>query len=102
MEQLIIGLLTVIASAVLTTLGMYIGFIQRLRIKTAAMSVEIAQIKEDYQSLKLRVDSHSRKQDEILQAVHDVNISLNEKLNKVAVDIAKINTTLTIIEPSRD
>lgn len=71
---------------------MYLGFVHRLRTKMAVMEVEVAE-------LKRRVEGHSKKQDDILAAITNIQQDMNEKLNKIAIDIAKINTTLTIIEP---
>ena len=52
--------------------------------------------------LKRRVEGHSKKQDQILTAINGIQTDMNDKLNKIAIDIARINTTLTIIEPSKD
>jgi len=61
----------------------------------AVAEVELAE-------LKRRVEGHSKKQDQILTAINGIQTDMNDKLNKIAIDIARINTTLTIIEPSKD
>ena len=82
-----------VVTALLTAVGTYVGFIHRLRIKVSVLDVELKE-------LKRRVEGHSRKQDDILSAINGIQNDMNDKLNKIAIDIAKINTTLTIIEPS--
>lgn len=84
-----------LVTGVLSIIGMYFGWVHRLRTDMAVVEVEVKE-------LKRRVEGHSRKQDDILSAVNGIQSDMNDKLNKIAIDIAKINTTLTIIEPNRD
>lgn len=93
MNQVAIDIWPMVLTALLTAVGTYVGFIHRLRIRVATLQVEVDE-------LKRRVEGHSKKQDDILAAVHGIQSDMNDKLSKIAVDIAKINTTLTIIEPS--
>lgn len=97
MNQVVIDLWPVITGSIITgvfsVIGMYVGFVHKLRTKIAVMEVEVSE-------LKRRVEGHSRKQDDILTAINAIQSDMNEKLNKIAIDIAKINTTLTIMEPS--
>lgn len=99
MNQVVIDLWPVITGSVLTAVfsaaGMYIGFVHRLRTKVAVMEVEVVE-------LKRRVEGHSRKQDDIMSAINGIRNDMNEKLNQITVDIAKIKTTLTIIEPKKE
>lgn len=97
MNQVVVDLWPVITGSIITGVfsmaGMYIGFVHRLRTKIAVMEVEVSE-------LKRRVEGHSKKQDDILTAINGIQADMNDKLNKIAIDIAKINTTLTIIEPN--
>ena len=110
MNHVVINLWPVITGSLLTgvlsIVGIYFGWVHSLRTEMAVVKVEVAE-------LKRRVEGHSKKQDDILSAVNGITSSLqasintiqtdmNEKLNKIAIDIAKINTTLTIIEPNKD
>ena len=95
MEQLITGILTVIVGSIFTAVGMYVGFIHALRTKVAVMQVEVNE-------LKRRVEGHSKKQDAILDAITDIKDDVGQKLNDIAINIAKINTVLTIIEPNKN
>lgn len=98
MNQVVVDLWPVLGGSVLTgilsVLGMYFGWVHKLRTEMAVVEVELGE-------LKRRVEGHSKKQDQILSAINNIQTDMNEKLNKIAIDIARINTTLTIIEPNR-
>lgn len=95
MNQLVVDIWPMVVTAALAAIGTYIGFIHRLRIKVSVMEVEVAE-------LKRRVEGHSKRQDDILNAINGINTNVTEKLNTIVVDIAKIKTTLSIIEPNKD
>lgn len=98
MNQVVVDLWPVLGGSVLTgilsVLGMYFGWVHKLRTEMAVVKVELGE-------LKRRVEGHSKKQDQILSAINNIQTDMNEKLNKIAIDIARINTTLTIIEPNK-
>lgn len=99
MNQVVVDLWPVITGSILTgilsVVGMYFGWVHRLRTDMAVVEVELNE-------LKRRVEGHSKKQDQILSAINSIQTDMNEKLNKIAIDIARINTTLTIVEPNKD
>lgn len=99
MNQVVVDLWPVITGSVVTgvlsVIGMYFGWVHKLRTEMAVVEVELKE-------LKRRVEGHSKKQDDILSAINGIQTDMNEKLNKIAIDIARINTTLTIIEPNKD
>jgi hypothetical protein len=95
MNQLVVDIWPMVVTAALAAIGTYIGFIHRLRIKVSVMEVEVAE-------LKRRVEGHSKRQDDILNAINGINTNVTDKLNTIVVDIAKIKTTLSIIEPNKE
>ena len=95
MNQLVVDIWPMVVTAAIAAIGTYIGFIHRLRIKVSVMEVEVAE-------LKRRVEGHSKRQDDILNAINGINTNVTDKLNTIVVDIAKIKTTLSIIEPNKD
>ena len=95
MNQLVVDIWPMVVTAAIAAIGTYIGFIHRLRIKVSVMEVEVAE-------LKRRVEGHSKRQDDILNAINGINTNVTEKLNTIVVDIAKIKTTLSIIEPNKE
>lgn len=79
-----------LVTAIITGIGTYVGFIHKLRIKIAVME-------EKVERLQKRVDSHSKKTDDILQTIGEFKDEISKQLGQIAVDIAKINTTLNIV-----
>ena len=98
MNQVVVDLWPVLGGSLLTgiisVLGMYFGWVHKLRTEMAVVNVELGE-------LKRWVEGHSKKQDQILSAINNIQTDISEKLNKIAIDIARINTTLTIIEPNK-
>lgn len=99
MNQVVIDLWPVVTGSVITgvlsVLGMYFGWVHKLRTEMAVVEVELKE-------LKRRVEGHSKKQDDILSAINGIQMDLNKKLNEIAIDIARINTTLNIIDQNRE
>ena len=91
MNQLMTEIWPYLLTAVITAIGTYVGAIHRLRVKVAVLEHKV-------ERLEKRVDSHSKKTDDILTALGDFKQEVSNKLNEIAVDIAKINTTLSIID----
>lgn len=90
MQSVMNDIWPLLITAVLTGIGTYIGFIHKLRIKVAVMESEVKRLQE-------RVNSHSKKTDEILNTIGEFKDEISKQLGQIAVDIAKINTTLNIV-----
>jgi len=91
MNNVVLDLWPILTPTILALLISYIGFIHKLRI-------EVAVLKQKVENLQKRVDSHSKKQDDLLTLVTDFKEDMTDKLNAILVDIAKISTTLNIVE----
>jgi uncharacterized protein YoxC len=89
MDKVVVDIWPVIIPTILALLIGYVGFIHKLRI-------DVAVLKQKVESLQKRVDSHSKKQDELLTLVTDFKEDISDKLNEIMVDIAKISTRLNI------
>ena len=93
MEQIIGTIWPILVSTALGAVTVYAGFIHSLRIKVAVLEQRV-------ENLQKRVDGHSKKTDEILDAISEFKVDVSKELSKIAVDIAKINTKLNIVEES--
>ena len=91
MNRLVVDLWPIVMPVLLALIIGYVGFIHKLRI-------EVAVLKQKVDNLQKRVDSHSKKQDDLLTLVTDFKEDMTDKLNAILVDIAKISTTLNIVE----
>ena len=90
MQSVMNDIWPMLVTAIITGIGTYVGFIHKLRIKIAVME-------EKVERLQKRVDSHSKKTDDILQTIGEFKDEISKQLGQIAVDIAKINTTLNIV-----
>lgn len=99
MNQVIIDLWPVITGSVLTgiisVVSMYFGWVHRLRTEMAVVDVELSE-------LKRRVEGHSKKQDQILSGVNDIQKDMNDRLSKISVEIAKITTKLNVVDRNKN
>lgn len=87
MQQIVVDVLLVVLTALLTGVGVYLGYIHKMRVQVAQVEVRLKHLEEEVVRVDGRVDSHSGKIDAILDGISDIKVS-----------IAKINTTLSIIE----
>lgn len=78
-----------IVTAIIAVIGMYFGAVR-------SMMVRVAVLEQKVESLQKRVDSHSKKTDDILNTLGELKNEVSKQLGQIAVDIAKINTTLNI------
>lgn len=75
----------------ISVFGTYFASIHKLRVRVAVLESKV-------EALKQRVDKHSMKTDAILNSLSELKDEIGSKLGEIAVDIAKINTTLSIID----
>lgn len=76
-----------IITVLISVFGTYFALIHKLKDDVHNAEKRIAVLEVLAESLKNRVDSHSGKIDEILEGI-----------NEIKVNVAKINTTLSIID----
>lgn len=79
-----------VLTAALAAVGTYVGFIHKLRMKVAVLEEKVERLQD-------RVNSHSKKTDDILHTLGEFKDEISKQLGAIAVDIAKINTTLNIV-----
>lgn len=84
---------------------LYFGYIQQLRIRVAVLEETTRNQQILIEKMQQRMDSHSKKQDEILSAISSLKVDIVKELGAVtneqsimAADIKSINRTLSIID----
>ena len=80
-------------TAALPSIAMYVGYIHQLKTKVAVLERTIEDQAETLDKMQKRMDSHSKKQDEILKAISDMELKLVTKLAATEKQIAVITTT---------
>lgn len=78
-----------LVTAFIAVIGTYFGAVHSLKVRVAILEMKV-------ENLQKRVDSHSKKTDDILLSLSELKNEVSQKLGDIAVDIAKINTTLNI------
>lgn len=91
MENVAVSLWPYVVTVLISVFGTYFASIHKLKIRVAVLEHKV-------EALKDRVDSHSKKTDAILNSLSELKDEIGQKLGEIAVDIAKINTTLSIID----
>lgn len=99
-------------TAAVPTIGLYIGYIHQLRLKMAVVENTLQTLQANQDNMQKRMDNHSKKQDEILNAIASLKIEIVKQLAVtekhintitteqavIAADVKNITHTLTIIE----
>lgn len=99
-------------TAAVPTIGLYIGYIHQLRMKMAVVEKTLETLQRNQDNMQKRMDSHSKKQDEILNAIAVMKVELVEKIAAtekhisaitaeqavIATEVKNINHTLSILE----
>lgn len=65
-----------------------------LKTKVAVLEKTTEDILKDIESMKRRQDSHSKKQDEILQLIQDFKLEVVKQIAEMASDLKTLNNTL--------
>ena len=82
-----------VVTALISVFGTYFGAVHSLRTRVAVLEEKVMCLQE-------RVESHSKKTDDILKTINGFKDEISKQLGQIAVDIAKINTTLNIVGKS--
>jgi uncharacterized membrane-anchored protein YhcB (DUF1043 family) len=99
-------------TAAVPTIGLYIGYIHQLRMKMAVVEKTLETLQRNQDNMQKRMDSHSKKQDEILDAISAMKLELVKQLAQtekhisaitaeqavIANEVKNINHSLSIIE----
>lgn len=79
-----------VVTALISVFGTYFGAVHSLKTRVAVLEEKVNRLQE-------RVDSHSKKTDAIMNTIIEFKDEISKQLGQIAVDIAKINTTLNIV-----
>ena len=87
-------LLPYILTAIIPAIGLYIGYIHQLRTKVAIVEKTLEILQRNQDNMQKRMDSHSKKQDEILDAISKLKLEVIKQLDATAQEQAVIATEL--------
>ena len=83
-----------IVTAIIPAVGLYIGYIHQLRTKMAVVEKTLEILQRNQDNMQKRMDSHSKKQDEILDAISKFKVEVIKQLDATAQEQAVIATEL--------
>lgn len=105
MENVAVDIWPYIASALLSAVGMYVGYIHQLKLEVAVLKKSFEEQQKTIDAMNKRIDSHSKKQDAILESINTLKIEMVEKIGELAADLGSlssdvrnINRVLTIYD----
>lgn len=84
-------------TAVLPAIGLYAGYIHQLKTKVAVLERTIEDQAQTLEKMQKRMDSHSKKQDEILQAISKMEVNLISQFSSAEKQIVAITTKQDVI-----
>ena len=130
MEQMMSDVWKVIIAAIVSTIGTYMGFINKMRSQISVLEEKVKKLEESKTSIEKKLedvvklmtiieekmkhveqrqDSHSKKNDEIVKLITDFKIEIVQKLGsldtnigKLSRDVDNINRTFTVFDEGID
>jgi uncharacterized membrane-anchored protein YhcB (DUF1043 family) len=86
-----------LATAVVSAVALYIGYIHQLRMKMAVLEKTLENQQYALDNLTKRMDNHSKKQDDILEAIAALKVDIVRQLASTEQHISAITTEQAVI-----
>lgn len=91
----------VLFGAFISAIGMYIGFVNKMRADISVLQTRVGNIEQSVKKLEdnieekiermeKRQDSHSRKNDEIIKLITDFKVEIVKQLGNVVAEVGKM------------
>lgn len=94
--------------ALLAAVGLYAGYIRKLIVDVAVLQKTADDQQKIIDNMTKRLDSHSKKQDEIYDTLNDMKVELvkqigqmNASIGALASDVKNMNNLLTITDAAK-
>lgn len=82
-------------TACISAIGFYIGFVHKLKIEVAVLKKTVEDMQVTLGNVQKRQDSHSKKQDDILNSINQMKLEIMKDMNKVIRDVGKIEALMS-------
>ena len=93
----------ILISALLGALGMYVSFVRTLQTEVAVLKEVMKQHSSDIESIRKRQDSHSKKQDDIINMLTDIKVevakqigTLGSEMNTLSSDVRALSKLFSV------
>lgn len=94
MEDFIIKILIVVITASVSAVGLYIGYIHQLKLDAAVLKSRCDELQKDLENMQKRVDSHSRKNDEIMEKISSFEKEVLKQMGNMGASISSLSSDL--------
>ncbi len=103
MNALLSDIWPFLLTALITAVGGYVGYIHNLKVRVAVLEKTIEDLIGTIENMQKRMDSHSKKQDDILDSVNALKLELLDRMGtmgsnlaSLASDVKNLNNLLAI------
>ena len=81
-----------LVGALLAAIGLYAGYIRKLIVDVAVLSKTVEDQQKLIDSMTKRLDSHSKKQDEIFDALTDMKVEMLKQIGTMSTNIGALSS----------
>ena len=118
MNQVATDLWPILLPTILAAVGLYIGFINKMRSQIAVLETKVGELESECEKVtakmtdmthtigileekvkrqEQRQDSHSKKNDDVIQLLTDFKLEMTEKIGHVTESVIKIQGDVEVI-----
>lgn len=90
METIIAALWPHLLTAILPAIGLYVGYIHKLKVDVAVMQKTIEDQQKNIDNMTARLDKHSRKQDEIFDTLTEIKVEIAKQMGTIGANIGSL------------
>ena len=95
MSNIAIEIWPYLLTALISAIGFYIGFVHKLKIEVAVLKKTVEDMQVTLGNVQKRQDSHSKKQDDILNSINNLKVDIFKDMNKVIREVGKIEALMS-------
>ncbi len=89
MSNIAIEIWPYMLTALISAIGFYIGFVHKLKIEVAVLKKTVEDMQITLANVQKRQDSHSKKQDDILESITDMKLEMVKLVNNMSTNFNK-------------
>ena len=90
MEKILSDIWPSLIGAFITAIGLYAGYIRKLIVDVAVLQKTVENQQNIIDNMTKRLDSHSKKQDEIYDTLNDMKVELVKQIGQMSASIGAL------------
>jgi len=92
MEKILSDIWPSLLGALVTAIGLYAGYIRKLVVDVAVLQKTVESQQNIIDNLARRLDSHSKKQDEIYDTLNNMKVELVKQIGQMSASISALTS----------